>query len=88
MPQAEQGTQTPAPPVSEPVAPPTAALAPAMPWDGVPPEVNRAYHILIPAPLYLKLKWIGDTTYDSSMRQFVLSVLERAAEEALKGRKQ
>lgn len=63
-----------------------AAVEGARPRDSVSENELQAYHVMIPKRLHLKLKWIGDTTYGISMRQFILAALEEAAERALKER--
>ena len=40
----------------------------------------------IPMRLYLKLKYLGDTTYDSSMTKIVVSTLEKETDRLLKAR--
>ncbi len=66
---------------------PELATGPKMPWEDVAPGMTKPYSIILPAEIYLKVKWIGETTYDSSMRQFVLSALRRAIDEEFKERK-
>ena len=79
---------TPAVEVIAPVEPPKAAEA-RFPWDeaatGVP-EAVKLVNFKIPMRLYLKLKYLGDTTYDSSMTKIVVSTLEKETDRLLKAR--
>ncbi len=74
-------------PVETPASP-AAAPVDVHPWDSILPVEMKAYHLVMSKRLHMKLKWIGDTTYDSSMRKFILAVLEEAADRTLKERSQ
>lgn len=59
------------------------------PWDDAlmgSAESVKLVNFKIPMRLYLKLKYLGDTTYDSSMTKIVVSTLEREIEQRLKDR--
>jgi hypothetical protein len=78
-------------PAVEPIAPaelPKAAAA-RFPWDepsGSTSEAVKLVNFKIPMRLYLKLKYLGDTTYDSSMTKIVVSTLEKETERLLQER--
>jgi len=84
------------PPAPVPVEPPAPAQAPAarakkpteadfvLPWDGATGE--KAYHIVLPARLYMQLKHLGVLQVDDSMRQFSIRALQKAADEEVKRR--
>ena len=50
------------------------------------PEAVKLVNFKIPMRLYLKLKYLGDTTYDSSMTKIVVSTLEKETDRLLKER--
>jgi len=59
------------------------------PWDepsGSRSEAVKLVNFKIPMRLYLKLKYLGDTTYDSSMTRIVVSTLEKETERLLQER--
>ena len=59
------------------------------PWDEAligSAESVKLVNFKIPMRLYLKLKYLGDTTYDSSMTKIVVSTLEHEIERLLKDR--
>ena len=65
---------------------PAAAL---FPWDESAigaPEAVKLVNFKIPMRLYLKLKYLGDTTYDSSMTKIVVSTLEKETTRLLQER--
>lgn len=68
-----------------PLEPPVARF----PWDDAlmgSAESVKLVNFKIPMRLYLKLKYLGDTTYDSSMTKIVVSTLEHEIERLLKDR--
>ncbi|WP_426148767.1 hypothetical protein [Polaromonas sp. DSR2-3-2] len=79
---------TPVAEVIAPVEPPKAPEA-RFPWDEAAmgaPEAVKLVNFKIPMRLYLKLKYLGDTTYDSSMTKIVVSTLEKETDRLLKAR--
>ena len=79
---------TPAAEVIAPVEPPKAPEA-RLQWDEAAisaPEAVKLVNFKIPMRLYLKLKYLGDTTYDSSMTKIVVSTLEKETDRLLKAR--
>jgi hypothetical protein len=78
-------------PKVQPIAPTEAPNAPGarFPWDEAfisAPEAVKLVNFKIPMKLYLKLKYLGDTTYDSSMTKIVVSTLEKETDRLLKAR--
>lgn len=59
---------------------------PSYPWDGVDDGQSHQFNIKIPKALYLRLKWLGDTTYGTSMTQIAIQGLEARAAKMLKER--
>lgn len=60
-----------------------------MPWEDEAQMGGGAVKLCnfkLPMALYLKLKWLGDTTYDSNMTKIVLGAVEREIEKLLKER--
>lgn len=65
------------------------ASAARFPWDEPASSTLEAVKLVnfkIPMRLYLKLKFLGDTTYDSSMTKIVVATLEKETERLLKER--
>ena len=59
------------------------------PWDETTISALEAVKLVnfkIPMRLYLKLKYLGDTTYDSSMTKIVVTTLEKETDRLLKAR--
>jgi hypothetical protein len=67
-------------------AEPSKASKPSYPWDGVDDGQSHQFNIKIPKALYLRLKWLGDTTYGTSMTQIAIQGLEARAAKMLKER--
>lgn len=66
------------------VKPPKASpQQPKMPWDDVPDDVHRQFNVRLPYKLAIQLKWLGDTTFDSSMSKIVIESLEKTAKRML-----
>lgn len=64
------------------------AVKPAgkMPWDGIPDDLHRQFNVRLPYKLALQLKWLGDTTFDSSMSKIVIESLQKTAKKMLADR--
>jgi hypothetical protein len=62
------------------------APVPPRPWHNVDPGRIQQLNVDVPAALHAKLRWIGQTTYGLSMRQYIVEVLEKAVEASLKER--
>ena len=91
-------TEQPAKDAASAIAPAVKAMAPVeptktpearFPWDEAAigaPEAVKLVNFKIPMRLYLKLKYLGDTTYDSSMTKIVVSTLEKETDRLLQAR--
>jgi hypothetical protein len=55
----------------------------ALPWDGVPEDVYRQFNVRLPAKLAMQLKWLGDTTFDTSMTKIVTESLHKTVKKML-----
>lgn len=60
----------------------------AKPWEVVQaqPELTKSVNFKLPLALYQKLKWLGETTYGSSMTQIVIDEMTKATNRLLKER--
>jgi hypothetical protein len=58
------------------------------PWEDAPGAVEavKLVNFKIPIKLYLKLKYLGDTTYGSSMTQIFVTAMEKETDRLLKER--
>jgi hypothetical protein len=58
------------------------------PWEAVhaQTEMTKSVNFKLPIALYQKLKWLGDTTYNSSMTQIVVEEMTKATDRLLKER--
>lgn len=91
-------TEQPAKDAANAIGPETESVAPAVmqkpvaarfPWEDATSGVAEAVKLVnfkIPMRLYLKLKFLGDTTYDSSMTKIVVSTLEKETDRLLQAR--
>lgn len=59
---------------------------PSYPWEGIAEDQSHQFNIKIPKALYMRLKWLGDTTYGTSMTQLAVQGLEAQAAKMLKER--
>ena len=94
----QEWTEQPAKDAASAITPVADAMAPVeppktpearFPWDEAAigaPEAIKLVNFKIPMRLYLKLKYLGDTTYDSSMTKIVVSTLEKETDRLLKAR--
>ena len=53
------------------------------PWSDKPSDHYVQMNVRIPADLYAKLRWLGSTTYDSSMTKIVTDSLQKTAKKML-----
>lgn len=71
-----------------PAAAPTPP-APAFPWDAPSAaDSTRLVNFKLPTVLYLKLKYLGETTYGASMTSIVTGVIEKEVDRLLAERGQ
>jgi hypothetical protein len=58
------------------------------PWEDAPGSVEavKLVNFKIPIKLYLKLKYLGDTTYGSSMTQIFVTAMEKETARLLRER--
>jgi len=55
----------------------------AYPWDGVPDDASKQFNVRLPLKLVLQLKYLGDTTFDSSMSKIVQDSLQKTVKKLL-----
>lgn len=88
LPDEPKTTATPADTIAVEVAKPARLAKPAKkaahPWEELSEDATQAYNVDLPAVLHCKLKWLGNMTWDSSMRKIVIQALEAEAERRLK----
>lgn len=54
------------------------------PWDEIDPLRTQQLNVDIPTILHAKLRWVVQSTYGLTMRQFIIEALESAVERSLK----